>query len=73
MPVGTKITTADNKDNEFIYNNNRFINSKGDSIYTYEIMEDLTLQAGSVDIYGSKIIKIENRNTQLYMKKSKKK
>ncbi len=72
MPVGTKITTADNKDNEFIYNNNRFINSKGDSIYTYEIMEDLTLQAGSVDIYGSKIIKIEKpQYTTIYEEKQK--
>lgn len=57
MPVGTKITTDAEKDNEYFYTGKVF-EGKDYRLKEYEINEDLTLNAEDED-NGTRIIKIE--------------
>ena len=57
MPVGTKITTDAEEDNEYFYTGKAF-ESKDYRLKEYEINEDLTLNAEDKD-NGTRIIKIE--------------
>lgn len=57
MPIGTKITTDDNRYNVYIKcQNDFFINEKGLFLNEMFVHDDLTLEG---DVFGTRILKVE--------------